>query len=250
MGAFLQQFLRPILKPISRFVVGLIAIPLFRLFVRRVVRLQQLDAELEKDLEQWFRGALVLLVATRNMEAELFGWLTPNADEAIDVVTPMGVFLMGMRLLLAMSVVEMMPDQELFSIIHPGPPKFQRDKSKRLFVQLREFCWPFTKGVVCQHLNRSSPVFAILCAIAQGWVGWFCYSMALAQYLLIGLVTSKDKALDALSEFDRQVAVRRRELIEEFQYIEEEVEQKNRELEEELEEHEEAASDNQPGSAS
>jgi hypothetical protein len=32
----------------------------------------------------------------------------------------------------------------------------------------------------------------------------------------MGLVTSKDKALDALSEFDRQVAIRRQELLEEF----------------------------------
>ena len=240
MGSLLQQLLRPILKPLSRILVGVIAIPLFRLFMRRVVRLQQLDAELEKDLEQWFRASLVLLLATRNMEEYIFGWTPFDSSNA------WGAFLMGMRLLLAMSVVEMMPDQELFSIIHPGPPKFKRDKSKPLWPQIRVFIWPFTKGVVSQHLNRSSPVFAILCAIAQGAVGWFCYAMALTQYLFIGLVTSKDKALDALSEFDRQVAMRRRELIEEFEYIEKEVEEKNRQVEKELDEHEEAASDNRP----
>ena len=60
MGAFLSYLgktvLRPMLRPLARFVVGLIAIPMFRLFMRRVVRLQDLDQELEKDLEQWFRA--------------------------------------------------------------------------------------------------------------------------------------------------------------------------------------------------
>jgi hypothetical protein len=40
--------------------------------------------------------------------------------------------------------------------------------------------------------------------------------MAITQYLIIGLVTSRDRALDVLSEFDRAVAKRRNELIEEF----------------------------------
>ena len=48
-------------------------------------------------------------------------------------------------------------------------------------------------------------------------VGWCCYLLAITQYLIIGLVTSRDRALDVLSEFDRAVALRRRELIEEFQ---------------------------------
>jgi hypothetical protein len=47
-------------------------------------------------------------------------------------------------------------------------------------------------------------------------VGWVCYLMAITQYLIIGLVTSRDRALDVLSEFDRAVARRRNELIEEF----------------------------------
>lgn len=252
------SFFRILAKPITRFIVGVIAIPLFRLFMRRVVRMQQLDAELEKDMEQWFRGALVLLVATANMEMVLFGWLYPqpeqsarpemavSADASEEPVDPylsedeidehgrmkkytaLGVFLLGLRLLLAMSVIEMMPDQELFSIIHPGPPKPQYFKNKTVWQHLKLYAWPMTRGVVCQHLNRSSPVFAILCAIFVDWVGWLCYGMAIAQYLIIGLVTSKDKALDALSEFDRQVAMRRRELIEEFEYIEHEVEEKER----------------------
>jgi hypothetical protein len=59
-------------------------------------------------------------------------------------------------------------------------------------------------------------VFAIMCAIIPGPIGWICYFVAIAQYLLIGLVTSRDKALDVLAQFDRQVAVRRREIIREF----------------------------------
>jgi len=236
-----------------------IAIPLFRLFMRKVIRLQQLDAELEKDMEQWFRGSLVLLVATANMEFALFGWLYERPEtvsapkttiskeaenlteteepyltgEEIDEngqmkkISALGVLLMGLRLLLAMSVIEMMPDQELFSIIHPGPPKIKYDKSKSLWQHFRIYTWPMLRGIVCQHLNRSSPVLAILCAIFMGWVGWLCYGLAITQYLIIGLVTSKDKALDALSEFDRQVALRRRELLDEFDYIEEEVQRKN-----------------------
>lgn len=234
MGSILQQFLKPLIKPLTRFLVGMLAIPLFRMFMRRVVRMQVLDAELEKDLEQWFRASLVLLVATRNMEMVLFGWLYSEDVTPMGDFSPMGVFLMGLRLLLAISVIEMMPDQELFSIIHPGPPKLKYDKTKPFWSQVKEYSWPMTKGIVCQHLNRSSPVFAILCAIAYDWVGWFCYGMALAQYLIIGLVTSKDKALDALSEFDRQIAKRRRALIEEFDYVEKEIEDQNRKLTDKL----------------
>ena len=42
--------LRPLLKPLTRILVGLIAIPLFRLVVRRGMRLSQVEEELEKDL--------------------------------------------------------------------------------------------------------------------------------------------------------------------------------------------------------
>ena len=51
-------------------------------------------------------------------------------------------------------------------------------------------------------------------------VGWTCYLLAITQYLIIGLVTSRDRAMDVLSEFDRAVAQRRRELIEEFHLAE------------------------------
>lgn len=226
-------FLRPILRPLMRILVGMLAIPLFRLFLKRVVRLQELDEELEKDLEQWFRASLVLLASTANMESSLFGWVddlvlwfqsgnleavagTVSAEAADPGVTLNNPVLLGFRILLAIGVIEAMPDQELFSVIHPGPPKLTWSRKRPLRPQIREQIWPFCRGVVCQHLSRSSPVFAILAAIFPGTVGWFCFTVAIIQYLIIGLVTSRDKALDVLSEFDRQVALRRRELVEEF----------------------------------
>lgn len=230
----MAKYFHIISKPVIRFIVGVIAIPLFRVFMRRVVRMQHLDAELEKDMEQWFRGSLVLLVATKNMEEFFFYWLPELFSKSPDVINfqdePFWVaFLMGTRLLLAMSVIEMMPDQELFSIIHPGPPKPKYDKTKSICFHVKKYTWPIIRGLLCQHLNRSSPVFAILCAIVPDTAGWVCFGIAITQYLIIGLVTSKDKALDALSEFDRQVAMRRRELIDEFDYIEQEVSKKNKE---------------------
>jgi hypothetical protein len=263
---------RSILRPISRVMVGLIAIPIFRFIMRKVFRLHDLDQELEKDLEEWFRGALLLLAATANMEHLLFGWM-----QRVDWLDRADWLTMGLRLMLAISVIEAMPDQELFAVLHPGPPKME--KGKNVLVQLWTKKWKFLKGFVCRHLNRSSPVLAMMCAIIgsqlpsmeqyekdmfrqkaiAGWaycqqcaascplqnaitvealqemlpelkkesdilsrqrerwlVGWVCYLMAITQYLIIGLVTSRDRALDVLSEFDRAVAKRRNELIEEF----------------------------------
>jgi hypothetical protein len=197
------KWLAPLLKPIVRLFLGFIAIPIFRLFVRRVVKVQEIDEELEKDLEQWFRGALLLLIATKNMEETIFGWVR---QETLDSVP----FMAG-RLLLAIGVVEGMPDQSLFALIHPGPrpPKIQKG---HVFGSLIAYIPQLLKGVVCQHLNRSSPVFAILAVFYEGQVGWICYSIALAQYLLIGLVTSKDKALNVLQKFDEAVEEQRHQL--------------------------------------
>ncbi len=285
---------KSVLRPITRVLVGVIAIPIFRFIMRKLFRLQDLDDELEKDLEQWFRGALLLLAATANMEHLLFGWM-----DRLDWMDRMDWLTMGLRLMLAISVIEAMPDQELFAVIHPGPPKIKPGRSAlRTFWRMK---WRFIKGFVCQHLNRSSPVLAMMAAIVgaqlltlseleqskiekanmavwscshqvglvnpvqalvametsqlvaqnarvdvseanqialevgqmnskfrrhqERWiVGWVCYLLAITQYLIIGLVTSRDRALDVLSEFDRAVAERRRELIEEFQ-IEGEVSQ-------------------------
>lgn len=233
-----MPFLQPVLRPLTRLLVGLIAIPFFRLFLRGFVDSKRLDDELEKDLEQWFRGSLLLLVATRNMEGVLFGWVHDSVEGDLRWVT------MGLRLLLAVGVVEAMPDQELFAIIHPGPPKLKLTRKKPKLQQIREFIWPFIRGILCQHMNRSSPVFAILAAIAPGRVGWICYFVAITQYLIIGLVTSKDKMIDVLSVFDEQVAERRKELIREFHL------QENGEtsLSSALQDRDEEAADNGPSS--
>ena len=267
--------LRGVLKPFTRLLVGLIAIPVFRFILKRVFRLHTLDKELEKDLEEWFRGALLLLAATANMEHLLFWWV-----QNVDWLDRADWFTMGLRLMLAIGVIEAMPDQELFAVMHPGPPKLQ--KGENFFRQVWVKKWKFLKGIGCRHLSRSSPVLAMMCAIIgaqlpsmeehradiarhdfviawsyceqccmalplqslasaeqvrrvmpeitemkrqvdqferrrERWlVGWVCYLLAITQYLIIGLVTRRDKALDMLNEFDRAVADRRKELVEEF----------------------------------
>ncbi len=199
MGFFLRQLFRnPLSRPLIRFLLGIIAIPMFRLVLRKVVRLQDLDKELEKDLEQWFRASLLLLVATKNMEDLLFGWFLEifsdgGANLAEGVITPdnkLNWFVLAGRILLAIGVIETMPDQELFSIIHPGPPPL-RFRRGEIVNTLREIWRPFLKGLICQHVNRSAPVWAILATIFDGTVGWVFYLMAIVQYLIMGLVTSR-----------------------------------------------------------
>jgi hypothetical protein len=210
-----------ILKPFTRFFLGFIAVPIFRIVMRKVVRVQEINEELEKDLEQWFRGSLLLLVATYNMEGALFSWV-PKIDtdskmssdwkidsDSQDVVR--NPYLMAGRLLLAIGVIEGMPDQSLFALIHPGPQKPTIEKG-RLLLSLIRYLPQLLKGLICQHLNRSSPVLAILSVLHTGTFGWVCYGIAISQYLFIGLVTSKDKALDVLSQFDAAVAIQRTEI--------------------------------------
>lgn len=251
------SLLKPIVRPITRLIVGSVAVPMFRWFIKRVLRFGTLDNELEKDLEQWFRGALILLLATQNMETALFPWVEPvihsrftqsapldpslpntatdqfemNTQSATDsppavavnsvsmlVVSnnDFGWILLGFRVMLAIGVIQMMPDQELFALMHSHPPKHDFDRRQKWWPQIKSESWPFLKGHMCLHLNKSSPVFAILAAIAPGLPGWICYGMALIQYLIIGLVTTQDKALTALGLLDQQAAQRRQELIEEF----------------------------------
>ena len=231
------SLLKPIMRPITRMLVGFIAVPLFRAFTRKVLRVQTLDKELEKDLEQWFRGAILLLFATQNMESMLFPWVKPILQERlakyselrrleagdqnqspleVDHQGDAGWVFLGLRVMLAIGVVQMMPDQELFAVIHHGPPKLKWEKGQKIWLQIRAQTWPFFKGHLCVHLNRSSPVFAIMAAIAPGTPGWTCYAMALIQYLIIGLVTSRDKAMNVLQIFDETVQRRREELLEEF----------------------------------
>ena len=251
------SLLKPIVRPITRLIVGSVAVPLFRWFIKRVLRFGTLDNELEKDLEQWFRGALILLLATQNIETVLFPWVEPvihsrftqsapldpsGSDSANDEFAPSrqstnasptaasipsasmlevsqndyGWILLGFRVMLAIGVIQMMPDQELFALMHSRPPKHDFDRKQKWWPQIKTKSWPFLKGHICLHLSKSSPVFAILAAIAPGLPGWICYGMALIQYLIIGLVTTQDKALNALGILDQQAEQRRKKLIEEF----------------------------------
>lgn len=196
------RILQPVTKPLTRLFLGFIAIPIFRLLMRKVVRVQEINEELEKDLEQWFRGSLLLLVATANMEFSLFR----VADDS-----RFSIYLMAGRLLLAIGVIEGMPDQALFALIHPGPQKPTIVKGQ-VFRSLVRYLPQLIKGLVCQHLNRSSPVLAILSVLNKGELGWVCYALAIAQYLVIGLVASKDKALDVLTQFDAAMAQQRHDL--------------------------------------
>lgn len=208
------SFLRPVFKPIVRLLVGFIAIPIFRLCLRKIGRVQQLNAEMEKDLEQWFRGALLLLVATKNMEDTILEALSGLLGHAESPSS--SYWIVAMRLMLAIGVTEAMPDQELFAVIHPGPARLKFPKGQWL-RSLREQLWPFCQGLFCRHLDRSSQVFAIMAVLIDGTPGWICYGLAITQYLIIGLVTSRDKAMDVLSEFDKQFDRRRHWLTDQLQ---------------------------------
>jgi len=216
-GPVIEPVVRPIMRPITRLLVGFIAVPLFRLFRRKVVRVQDLNAELEKDIDQWFRASILLLFATKNMESIMFrGWIDNEIHfkgEAIEI----SWITLGLRIMLAIGVIEAMPDQMLFSLIHPGLRRVKPDRSKGLFRGLWKQWKNILLGLSCQHLNRSSPVFAILSTILPDRLGWIFFTLAVTQYLIIGLVTSRDKALDVLNQFDRRIAEQRKDLIEELQ---------------------------------
>ena len=196
----------PVLRPLARLVISLVAIPAFRFVLRYAVEGDKLGRELQKDLEQWFRGAVLLLIATPNMESMLFSWIS------LDVRTEFNWLAIGLRILLAIGVIEGMPDQALFSIIHPGPSMLLLPRGRRL-RGMRENWRKLLWGCAAKHLNRSSPVLAIMCTLFDGTVGWVCYVAAIVQYLIIGLVSSRDAAIDAMEQFDRELALRRAEVL-------------------------------------
>ncbi len=208
--------LRVILRPLLRFVIGILAIPLFRLIRHRVFRLHEIDPHLERDIELWFRASLVLLVATANMEEFLFGWVP------LDLQGDYAWLAIGLRLLLAVGVIELMPDQDVFSLLHPGPPQISllnRSGLREAWQRRREY----VHGILCLHLRRSSPVFAIMAAIFGGppgsgahLIGWICYGAAVTQFLIIGLITNRDRALDLLPEIERRLTEAKREVLEEL----------------------------------
>jgi hypothetical protein len=211
-GLFSDFVFKPVLRPVIRFICGLIAIPLFRLILKRVCRVETRDEEMERDLEGWFRGAILLLAATANMEAILFGWISlfKSGDSAWITLLP--------RLLLAVGVIESMPDEDVFSILHRGPPKLKlttragwREAWRRRGEMLR--------GLGVLHLRRSSPVFVIMAVVIgdeqhdrEHTVGWWCYGLAITQYLIIALITQRDKFAGLLDAFDRQADAIRSEI--------------------------------------
>ena len=199
-GLFSQFLYKPVLGPVIRILSGLVAIPLFRFLLRRVCRVRTSDAELERDLEHWFRGAILLLLATANLEDYLFGWTQwhQNSEPWLTML---------LRLLLAIGVIETMPDEDLFALVHKGPPKLRvgrhslADAWKKRALILR--------GAGVLHLKRSSPVFVIMCVVFGGpagtlefKVGWWCYSLALGQYLIIALATDRGRAAGLLAAMD------------------------------------------------
>lgn len=217
----IDRVFTPILRPFTRAFLGLVAVPVYRLIRRRVPGLAEFDREFEKDVEQWFRGSLLLLLATKNFEIWAADRLHLHFQDLLDKDRPDDNWLLlGGRLLLAIAVIEAMPDQELFAIIHPGPPAWKRDPRQSLWRNIRGYAWPYLRGLGSQYLNRTAPVLAIMAVIFGGpkghTVGWVCYGLAIVQYLIIGLITSRDMMYDVLDRFDRQIARRRKALIEEF----------------------------------
>lgn len=210
-GIFRNLIFKPVLRPLFRVLTGALAIPAFRFVMRRLLRRSDLSKEMERDLEMWFRGAVILLAATANLEDFLFGWLPWHKSE-----DPWLTMLL--RLLLAVGVIESMPDQDVFGILHHGPPKadlLSRNGWREIWRRKREFLRGF--GVL--HLKRSSPVFVIMTVIfgnAPGTrefvVGWAFYGLAILQYLIIGLVTERDRIIGLLQQFDRSAGELRDEI--------------------------------------
>ena len=212
---FSDLIFKPVLRPLLRVVSGLVAIPVFRFLLKRVLRVQTSDAELERDLEMWFRGAILLLAATANLEDVLFGWLPWHrvGDENQVWQTLL------LRLLLAVGVIESMPDQDLFGLLHRGPPRL-RLTSRAGWREAWAKRWTVVRGFLFLHLRRSSPVLAIMTVVWGGQagstanaVGWWCYGAAVAQYLVIALVTQRDRVQGLLDAFEREAVQLRQEIM-------------------------------------
>jgi hypothetical protein len=212
-SAIFDQLLTPIVRPATRYTVKFLAVPAFRFTSKWLPGLKQLDNELEKDVEQWFRGALLLFVATKNFELFVAQLIEAKWDWNI---SEENWLFTALRLMLAIGVIETMPDQDFFAIIHSGVPKFQRVPGHTLWQDIRAQGGPMFRRIFAQHLSRSSAVFAIIAVILGSTVGWVCYFLAIVQFLIIGLVTTRDRALDVLTMFDERVAEKRQELIDEF----------------------------------
>ncbi len=213
-GIFTNFVFKPVLRPVIRVVTGLVAIPFFRFLLRRVFRVQANDAELERDLEMWFRGAILMLAATANLEDMLFGWTQWHLKAGGEAWQ-----IMLLRLLLAVGVIESMPDEDVFCILHRGPPKLKLTTLEgwaQAWRQRRDV----VRGLAILHLRRSSPVLVIMAVVFGGQpgdvlhaVGWWCYGLAIAQYLIIALITQRDRITGLLEAFDRTAHTIRKDII-------------------------------------
>lgn len=225
---FLQlaaQALNQLLRPISRVIAGVLAVKICRFVMKRIGRVQMVDAEFERDIEHWFRASLVLLVASANVE-----WLLFN--QSMDLESHWAWLILAFRLLIVAGVIEAMPDQEIFAILHRGPP--QVPFGKGFWQRWWAARWQIWRGVFNQHIKRSSPVFAFLAGIFGGppggdaWlVGWLCYALSIGQFLYIALITTRDKAREALAQFDAQVSEIRQALSHEGDVPQQEEEPQN-----------------------
>jgi hypothetical protein len=208
---FRDMVFKPVLRPVVRLICGLVAIPVFRFLLRRVLRVQTSDAELERDLESWFRGAVLLLAATANLEDVLFGWLPwhRTADESQVWQT------LVLRLLLAVGVIENMPDEDLFGFLHRKPLSLRLHTPegwRAAWSARREIL----RNLFYLHLRRSSPVLAIMAVVwggspgsAASAVGWWCYGLAIAQYLIIAMLTQRDRVQGLLTAFEEETSAMR-----------------------------------------
>ncbi len=210
-GLFSQFVFKPVLRPVVRILSGLVAIPVFRFLLRRLFHVRTSNAEMERDLEHWFRAAVLLLAATANVEHYLFEstrWY--QNSEAWMTLLP--------RLLLAIGVIEHMPDQDIFGILHRGPPRIRWSAAG--LARAWSERGVFLRGLGVLHLKRSSPVLVIMAVVfgdkpgtTDFSVGWWCYGFAVTQYLIIALVTDRDRASGLLAEYDPEAANRRRHQI-------------------------------------
>src|SRR5580658_9465500 len=98
-----EYLLRPVARQLTRLIIRLAATPALRFLFHHVPALERLDQELEKDLAEWFRGSLLLLLVTANMEVLLWHNLVPFRD-MLDKHGWLGV---GLRIMLAIGVIQM-----------------------------------------------------------------------------------------------------------------------------------------------
>ena len=108
--------------------------------------------------------------------------------------------------------IQQLINENAILLFMKGSPKFPQCGFSSLACQILDACG--TKFTAVDVYKAAEQKYR---RDRERWaVGWICYLMAIVQYLIIGLVTSRDRAVDVLNEFDRAVARRRQELIEEF----------------------------------